>query len=287
MTLTRDLPAGLAASAVRVGDASTVLDDDAVSAFIAEQLAARPFDGRSICVLVPDHTRTCPLPLLMRAVHGALHGRVTHLTVLVALGTHAPMTEEALAHHLGYAPGRLTDTYPGTTVINHEWWRPETFVDLGTVPASRIAELSEGRMNLDVPVLLNRAVVEHDVALVVGPVLPHEVVGISGGNKYFFPGVAGQKIIDVSHWLGALITSAEIIGTTGITPARSDRRRFSAHPIGEAGALRGDRRTHGRRCGQRDRPDRPRRSGHTRQRHREPAALRVVRRHPGLLGVGR
>jgi nickel-dependent lactate racemase len=74
---------------------------------------------------------------------------------------------------------------------------------------------------MDVPVLLNRAVVEHDVALVVGPVLPHEVVGMSGGNKYFFPGVAGQAIIDVSHWLGALITSAEIIGTTGITPVRA------------------------------------------------------------------
>jgi nickel-dependent lactate racemase len=69
--------------------------------------------------------------------------------------------------------------------------------------------------------LLNRAVVEHDIALVVGPVLPHEVVGISGGNKYFFPGVGGQKIIDVSHWLGALITSAELIGTTGITPVRA------------------------------------------------------------------
>jgi nickel-dependent lactate racemase len=63
--------------------------------------------------------------------------------------------------------------------------------------------------------------VEHDIALVVGPVLPHEVVGISGGNKYFFPGVGGQKIIDVSHWLGALITSAELIGTTGITPVRA------------------------------------------------------------------
>src|SRR4029079_5269348 len=81
-------------------------------------------------------------------------------------------------------------------------------------------ELADGRMNLDVPVLLNRAVVEHDVALVVGPVLPHEVVWICGGNKFFFPGVGGQKIIDVSHWLGALITSAEIIGTTGITPPR-------------------------------------------------------------------
>ena len=106
-------------------------------------------------------------------------------------------------------------------VVNHEWWKPETFAHLGTVPAARVAELSEGRMSEDVEVLLNRAVVDHDVALVVGPVLPHEVVGMSGGNKYFFPGVAGQKIIDVSHWLGALITSAEIIGTTGLTPVRA------------------------------------------------------------------
>jgi nickel-dependent lactate racemase len=221
MTLIGDVPAGLAATAARIGDATTVLGEDQVTGFVLEQLAAHPFDGRSVCVLVPDATRTCPMPLLLRAVHDALHGRVSQLTVLVALGTHAAMSEEALAAHVGYAPGRLDESYPGTTVINHEWWKPETFADLGTIPASRIAELSEGRMSLDVPVLLNRAVVDHDVALVVGPVLPHEVVGISGGNKYFFPGVGGQKIIDVSHWLGALITSAEIIGTTGITPVRA------------------------------------------------------------------
>ncbi|MEV4704307.1 lactate racemase domain-containing protein [Actinoplanes sp. NPDC049316] len=221
MTSISALPPGLAASAARVGDAGTVLGDAEVTAFITEQLAAHPFDGRSVCVLVPDATRTCPLPLLLRAVHGALHGRVTRLTVLVALGTHAPMTEEALARHLGYEPGRLAETYPGTVVVNHEWWKPETFADLGTIPAARIAELSAGRMDVAVPVLLNRAVVEHDVALVVGPVLPHEVVGMSGGNKYFFPGVGGKRIIDVSHWLGALITSAEIIGTSGLTPVRA------------------------------------------------------------------
>jgi nickel-dependent lactate racemase len=221
MTVVRDLPAGLAASAARIGDAAGVLDDDQVTAFVHEQLAAHPFDGRRVCVLVPDATRTCPLPLLMRAVHGALHGRASRITVLVALGTHAAMGEEALAGHLGYAPGELEATYPGVTVVNHEWWRPDAFADLGTIPAARVRELSEGRMDLDVPVLLNRAVVEHDVALVLGPVLPHEVVGISGGNKYFFPGVGGQKIIDVSHWLGALITSAEIIGTTGTTPVRA------------------------------------------------------------------
>ena len=221
MTLLRELPPGLADSAARLGDADTVLTEEQVTAFVRAQLDAHPFDGRSVCVLVPDGTRTCPMPLLLRAVHGALHGRVSRLTVLVALGTHAPMGEEALGRHLGFTPGDSEATYPGTTVVNHEWGRPETFVDLGTIPAARVAELSEGRLDLEVPVLLNRAVVEHDVALVVGPVLPHEVVGISGGNKYFFPGVGGQRIIDVSHWLGALITSAEIIGTTDITPVRA------------------------------------------------------------------
>ena len=50
---------------------------------------------------------------------------------------------------------------------------------------------------------------------------PHEVVGFSGGNKYFFPGVSGPELIDVSHWVGALITSAEMIGTRGVTPVRA------------------------------------------------------------------
>jgi nickel-dependent lactate racemase len=47
------------------------------------------------------------------------------------------------------------------------------------------------------------------------------VVGFSGGNKYFFPGVSGPEVIDVSHWLGALITSYEMIGTPGTTPVRA------------------------------------------------------------------
>ena len=214
-------PAHTRLPAARLGGATGVLTGDQVVAFVREQLAAVDLDGRSVCVLVPDGTRTCPLPLLLGAVHGALAGRVSRLTTLVALGTHQAMSETALARHLGYAAGAIDATYPGMTVRNHEWWRPETFADLGTIPAARIAELSEGRLDMDVRVRLNRAVVDHDVALVIGPVLPHEVVGISGGNKYFFPGVAGQEIIDVSHWLGALITSAEIIGTTAVTPVRA------------------------------------------------------------------
>jgi nickel-dependent lactate racemase len=245
-TTTEEAPAEAARRAARIGDPHTVLSTEQVTAFIAEQLAATDVDGRSVCIIVPDGTRTCPLPMLVRAVHSALHGRVSAMTTLIALGTHQPMSEEALARHLGYEVGHLEETYPGMRVTNHEWWDPETFADLGTIPASRLAELSEGRLTMEVPVMLNRAVVEHDIALVVGPVLPHEVVGISGGNKYFFPGVAGQDIIDVSHWIGALITSAEIIGTTSVTPVRAlinegaslvPAEKLAFCVVGEAGSL--------------------------------------------------
>ncbi|GIF04909.1 lactate racemase domain-containing protein [Actinoplanes siamensis] len=194
-----------------IGGPGQVLDEAEVRAFVAERLSAEDVDGRRVCVIVPDGTRSCPLPMLMSALHQALHGRAAAVTVLIALGTHAPMTDEQLRTHLG-------GPYPGFSVLNHD---QDSLVSIGVIPAARVAQLSDGRMSQDVDVVLNRAVVEHDVCLVVGPVFPHEVVGFSGGNKYFFPGVAGQEIIDFSHWLGALITSASIIGTRGITPVRA------------------------------------------------------------------
>ena len=172
--------------------------------------------------MVPDRTRTCPLPLILGAVHRALAGRAKEVTVLIALGTHQAMSEQALGEHLGYRVGELDQTYPGWEVVNHESWLPETFTTLGTIGRERMGELTGGLMtDLEVDVRINRRVAEADVAIVVGPVFPHEVVGFSGGNKYFFPGVSGPELIDVSHWVGALITSAEMIGTRGVTPVRA------------------------------------------------------------------
>ncbi|ADP79448.1 lactate racemase domain-containing protein [Pseudofrankia inefficax] len=208
-------------SAMTIGGPGEVLGDERLAAFIYDQLAAEDLDGRSVCVVIPDGTRSCPLPSLLSAVHGALAGRASRLTALVALGTHAAMTDADLARHLGYPAGAAGSRYPGLTILNHAWWDPAALVSVGTIPAERVAELSEGRLRQSVDVRLNRAVVEHDVALVVGPVFPHEVVGFSGGNKYFVPGIAGPEVIDLSHWLGALITSADIIGRPGVTPVRA------------------------------------------------------------------
>jgi nickel-dependent lactate racemase len=208
-------------SATTIGGPGAVLGDEHLAAFVRDRLGAEDLDGRSVCVVIPDGTRSCPLPVLLSAVHRALAGRASRLTALVALGTHAAMSQAQLATHLGYPPGAPDSRYPGLTILNHAWWDPAALVSVGTIPAERVAQLSEGRLHQSVDVRLNRAVVEHDVAIVVGPVFPHEVVGFSGGNKYFVPGVAGPEVIDLSHWLGALITSADIIGRPGTTPVRA------------------------------------------------------------------
>ena len=209
--------------ASQVGGADGVLTEEQVRAFVHEQLAAVDLDGRSVCVLVPDGTRSCPMPLLLGAVHEALHGRVTRLTVLIALGTHARDGERPSSHATSATrrarsrsaiPARRCATTSGGTRTRSS--RSARSAPSGSRSCPRAASATSRSH-----VRLNRAVVEHDVTLVVGPVFPHEVVGFSGGNKYFFPGVSGQEIIDVSHWLGALITSAEIIGTRGITPVRA------------------------------------------------------------------
>jgi nickel-dependent lactate racemase len=74
-------------------------------------------------------------------------------------------------------------------------------------------------MREQVTVTINALVFEYDVVIIIGPTFPHEVVGFSGGNKYLFPGISGQEIIDMFHWLGALITSPVIIGSKH-TPVR-------------------------------------------------------------------
>ena len=205
-----------------VGGAGEKLSDDEVTAFVTRALARADLDDKRVCLVVPDGTRTCPLPLLMRAAQSALEGRAKEVTVVIALGTHQGMSEDHLARHMGYSAGVAEETYPGWNIINHESWLPETFTTLGSIGAERLSELTGGLMrDISVDVRINRHVAESDVAIVVGPVFPHEVVGFSGGNKYFFPGVSGQELIDLSHWVGALITSAKMIGTRGVTPVRA------------------------------------------------------------------
>ncbi len=135
--------AAAATTVPRIGGPDEVLTGDQIRGFVPDQLDATDVDGRRVCVLVPDGTRSVPLPLLLSAVHGALHGRVSRLTALVALGTHAAMSETGLADHLGYEAGESAERYPSVTVLNHASRDPSAFADVGTITEDRIAELSE------------------------------------------------------------------------------------------------------------------------------------------------
>ncbi|MEI2730899.1 MAG: lactate racemase domain-containing protein [Dermatophilaceae bacterium] len=208
-----------------LGGPHEVLTESALDAFVADQLRDLPIDGAAVALVVPDGTRSCPLPMLMRVMHRHLVGRVGSLTAVIALGTHSYMEPDEIDRLFGVGgPGQPADlgaAYPGMSIVNHEWADPDKLVVVGHISGERIAELSQGRLAVGADIAINRYVVESDLAIVVGPVFPHEVVGISGGNKYFIPGVASQEFIDMTHWVGALITSYEIIGTTGITPVRA------------------------------------------------------------------
>jgi hypothetical protein len=93
--------AGTAVGAARIGGPGGVLADEEIRAFVHDQLAGLDLDRRRVCVLVPDATRTCPLPLLAGAVHEALAGRAAQVSVVVALGTQAPLDAHALAARVG------------------------------------------------------------------------------------------------------------------------------------------------------------------------------------------
>ena len=105
-------------------------------------------------------------------------------------------------------------------IFNHHWEDPRNFVTLGVIPAAEIGELTGGLLAQEVPVRLNKLIHDYDQIIICGPVFPHEVAGFSGGTKYFFPGIAGSEIINLTHWFGALMTNYKVIGS-GYTPIRA------------------------------------------------------------------
>jgi nickel-dependent lactate racemase len=229
------------------GYTDRLLTESKVRHMMDEALTSIDLAGKRVLILIPDGTRTGPVNLFFRLFHELLWDHVSALDYLIALGTHQPMAQEAILRHLGITSDEMKKRYVGVRVFNHQWENPEIFRTVGTIPASDIEELSRGLLSEALPVTVNRVIFDYDWVVVCGPVFPHEVVGISGGNKYFFPGISGPEVINFTHWLGALITSSEIIGIKD-TPVRSviDRAaslievpRFSFCWVVEKGGLAG------------------------------------------------
>lgn len=201
------------------GTTTQTLSEDEVRQLMGEGCGRLEVDGKRVLVIIPDGTRTMPMPLLFQVLYEQLGRRVARLDYLIALGTHAPMSEEAIDRLVSVSAGERAERYPNVRIFNHHWSRPEMLQTIGVISHEEAERLTGGLLHDEVAVTLNRSIFEYDQLMICGPVFPHEVAGFSGGAKYLFPGIAGEQIIDFTHWLGALVTS---MGTIGVkdTPVR-------------------------------------------------------------------
>lgn len=197
-----------------------MLNEKEIRDIVGQGLGAADLDGKKTLVITPDATRSGPMPIMFRALADHILPRASRLDFLIALGTHMPLGEDAINRHYGLSDSDRAGRYKDIGIYNHRWDLPDTFAELGAIGSSEVEEISQGRMSGDVRVALNKLVLDYDHIVIHGPVFPHEVAGFSGGHKYLFPGIAESEIINMTHWLGALITNYEIIGTMD-TPVRA------------------------------------------------------------------
>jgi len=187
------------------------------------RILEKQFTGQRVLVLIPDHTRSLPLPFLYRVLVDIL-GDTSRLDFMVALGTHPPLSEKNLNKLVGISAEERATCFSHIGLLNHSWNDPTSLVSIGTLEQDQIKAIAAEHWHPSLPahidICLNKTVLEYDQILILGPTFPHEVVGFSGGSKYIFPGISGPDMINATHWLGAL---HGVVGTIGLknTPVRT------------------------------------------------------------------
>ncbi len=199
------------------GSKNSYLTYDQMRDLFLQAFASLKLQDKRVLMIIPDGTRSMPMPEIFAILKENISPALRQLDFLVALGTHQKMNDQQLSKLLGQTV--INGQVGSIHIYNHEWEKEETFSEIGILPSKLIREKTKGMMTSDVPIRINKLIFEYDHIIICGPVFPHEVVGFSGGNKYFIPGIAGPEIINFTHWLGALITNYKIIGTHQ-TPVR-------------------------------------------------------------------
>ena len=164
-----------------------------------------------LLIIPPDFTRCfSKAGEITRAIYEKLHGKV-QIDIMPALGTHAMLTDEERIKMFGDIPKSL--------FIHHKW-QTDT-VNIGTVPADFVSDLSGGAFTDPIDVEVNKRFWEddYDLILSVGQVVPHEVVGMANYSKNIFVGIGGRQMINKSHMLGAICGIEQALGND-YAPAR-------------------------------------------------------------------
>jgi nickel-dependent lactate racemase len=145
---------------------------------------------------VDDITRQTPawaiLPSLLRSMaqSGCPAGNIK---ILIAAGTHAPMTGQEIEQKLG------KDIARDYSVTLHHWRDQANLRHIG--------QTGDGT-----PIFVNRMLGEADFVLGIGQIVPHRVMGYTGGASIVQPGVSGPGVTGYTHWMSALYPGADILG---------------------------------------------------------------------------
>jgi nickel-dependent lactate racemase len=172
-------------------DAAAVTDVKAeIRRALASPIGALPLReqlrGRKNAVLVADdNTRLTPTDLLIPILLDECNAAGVPdpaIAVIIALGTHRPMTNGEILAKFG------AETVRRVAIRNHPYKDPAALVELGTTK-------NGGRIRI------NREVVEADFKMGIGSIVPHHIPGYAGGAKIIQPGVSGEETTACTHLL--------------------------------------------------------------------------------------
>ena len=196
------------------------VENEQAAEAITEFFAQNDYTGKRLLLIVPDNTRSGPIGDIFKIIYDCLEQKAKTVDILVALGTHQPLTEDQICTRLGITSGERSSKYASVQFFNHEWQKPDVLTSIGKISADEIGKITDGLFYEEIDVRINKMIFGYDEFFILGPVFPHEVVGFSGGHKYIFPGIAGEEIINFFHWLGAVCTNPVINGNIWTPPRK-------------------------------------------------------------------
>lgn len=162
----------------------------------SERISCLARGCKSALILTDDHTRKTPakevLHFLIPELEAAGIPR-SAIRIMIALGTHRPMTDAEILDKFGQEIRRDFE------VVNHEWRNKKQLSDYGSTESGT-------------PIRVNRAVEEADFIFGIGQIVPHRIAGFSGGGKIIQPGICGEETTAQTHWRSAMYPGSEILG---------------------------------------------------------------------------
>jgi len=136
-----------------------------------------------ICIISDDITRPTPVKEILEVLLDRLHkagAARENIFIVMALGSHRYMTEQETTKKVG------EEIFSNYRVINSEFKDPNGLLDMGLSPTGA-------------RVLVSRSVMDSDIRIGLGNIVPHPAMGWSGGGKILYPGVTDEKTVTQFH----------------------------------------------------------------------------------------